>query len=198
MKIIGGILRGRNFYRPAAIRPTQNQVRKAVFDLIGHDLSGLEMVDFFAGSGAVALEALSYKAQLALMVEKDAKSLEVIRENMGLLLSLENAPVPGNAELLTLDAFAAIKVLARQNRRFDIVFVDPPYGRDLAKKALKTLEAYDILRPNSVLVIQHDIKEVLPKPKGLLRLFKSRKYGTTQLSIYRPHPKEDTEALTKG
>jgi 16S rRNA G966 N2-methylase RsmD len=87
-------------------------------------------------------------------------------------------------EILQTDAFAAIKLFARQERKFDMIFIDPPYGRGLAKKALKTLEGYDILQPNCIVFIQCEKGEILPDQQGRIVLFRRKKYGSTRLSIY--------------
>ncbi len=185
MKIIGGKFRGRNFYMPASIRPTQGIARRALFDILGQDMEGVTLVDLFAGSGAIGLEAISRGAAKVMFVEKDPKCAAVISENIG-LFSLEKGD-DGNlpCDIIQTDAFAAIKLFARQNRRFDVAFIDPPYGRGLAKKALKTLEAYDILQPNCVVVIQHEKKEILPEKVGRFLIFGRKKYGATTFSIYK-------------
>src|SRR5580704_10411710 len=85
MKILGGKYKGRNFYMPAGIRPTQNILRAAIFDLLGHDLSGLSFLELFAGSGAVGLEAISRGADTVVMVEHNALNAKTIRENGELL-----------------------------------------------------------------------------------------------------------------
>ena len=120
MKIILGDWSGRNFFMPAHIRPTQNILRKAVFDIIGHDLEGIRLLDLFAGSGAVGMEALSCGAAEVCFVERDPVCVKVIRENLALLKPAERGL---KAEVLEQDAFAAIKALAREQRMFDIVFL---------------------------------------------------------------------------
>lgn len=185
MKIIGGLYKGRNFYRPAGIRPTQDVTREALFDILGQDMEGVFFLDLFAGSGAVGMEALSRGAQKVLFVEKDSKCVAVIQENIG-LLAMERGRESGVPyEILQADSFAAVKLLVRQNKQFDIVFIDPPYSRGLAKKALKTLEAYDILHPNSLVVVQHETKEILPEHEGRFLLFRQKTYGKSALSIYK-------------
>ncbi|MBN1869733.1 MAG: RsmD family RNA methyltransferase, partial [Candidatus Omnitrophica bacterium] len=139
MKIIGGQYKGRNFYMPAGIRPTQNIARKALFDLLGQNLEGITLLDLFAGSGAVGIETISRRATKAVIVEKDPKCVDVISENIGLLSIGPNEPGNLPYEVIQMDAFAAIKMFAHQGRKFDVVFMDPPYGQGLAKKALKTL-----------------------------------------------------------
>ncbi len=186
MKIISGDKRGRNFYMPAGIRPTQNMTRKAIFDIIGHDLEGWEVLDLFAGSGAVGLESLSQGAKKVTFVEFNAKCFEVIEENIQ-LLGFKEAGMPSpNAEILNADAFVAVKQLARQGRKFDLVFLDPPYGLDLVKKMLKTLTAYDIFKPNSFLIIEHGKRENLPETEGRFSLITHRNYGTSFIAVYQP------------
>ena len=184
MKIIGGKFKGRNFYMPTGIRPTRNIVREAVFDILGQDLSGMTVLDLFAGSGAVGIEAASHGAQKIVMVEKDPKCVEVIEANFRLFPAGNETQGSFQYELLQTDVFAAVKLLAVQGRKFDMIFIDPPYSRGLAKKALKTLEAYDILQPNCVVFIQHDKGEILPGQQGRIVLFRQRKYGSTYLSVY--------------
>ena len=151
---------------PFGIRPTQSIARKALFDILGQDLEGVTFLDLFAGSGAVGLEAISRGAAKATMVEKDPKCAAVITENISLLSIEPNEAGAFPYEIVQTDAFAAVKLFARQDKKFDVVFVDPPYGLGLAKKALKTLEGYDILHPNCTVVIQHEKGEILPEKQG--------------------------------
>ena len=184
MKILTGTLKGRNFYMPAHIRPTQNMTRKAVFDIIGHDMSGMDFLDLFSGSGAVGLEAFSCGARTVMMVEKDSKSVEIIEQNR------KQLGIPGDdgdsrvCRCLQMDAFAAIKVFSRQNRCFDVVFLDPPYNEGLGKKALKTLGAYDILHPNSLIIVECGKREGLPYAEHDFKVMTERKYGKSCLIVY--------------
>ncbi len=180
MKIISGEYSGRNFYMPAHIRPTQNFLRKAVFDIIGHDLQGLRFLDLFSGSGAVALEALSCGAAEVCMVERDPKCVETIRENVMLL----NPAGRGlKAEVVAQDAFAAVKAFAREGRCFDIAFFDPPFDQKLGRKALKTLMAHDILAPHSYVIAQYGLDEKLEQPEGHFSIIKHKKYGSSWLTV---------------
>lgn len=188
MKIIGGKLRGRNFYMPNGIRPTQNIVRKALFDLLGERIKGAAFLDLFAGSGAVGLEAISRGAGKVTLVEKVPRFCAIIRENLELLqiplLGKDRRPV---YQLAEGDAFAAIKRFAGEGKAFDIIFADPAYGLGLGKKLLKTLGAYDIVNANCTVVIQHEKPEILPESQGNFFRVEQRKYGSTILSIYKCH-----------
>ncbi len=180
MKILGGKFKGRNYYMPKGVRPTQDVTRKAVFDILGQDLEGVRFLDLFAGSGSVGLEALSRSALFVTFVEKNVRCVRVIEENLQIL----GIPLMQKALIAGTDAFATIKNLHRQKKKFDIVYLDPPYGRDLAKKALKTLGAYDILHPNCYIVAEHNKREILPEFEGRFILFKHKKYGKSHLSFY--------------
>ncbi|MFA5261365.1 MAG: 16S rRNA (guanine(966)-N(2))-methyltransferase RsmD [Candidatus Omnitrophota bacterium] len=184
MKILTGAYRGRNFYMPADVRPTQNIARKAIFDLIGHDLSGLTVLDLYAGSGAVGLEALSQGASKVTFVEKAPKCVDTIAENLA-LLGLKNGNYFDNrCELLHADALAAIKTFGGKKRAFNIVFLDPPYNRGLVKKTLKTLSAYDIVHPVSFIIVQYGKSEYLPETQEGFSLIKNHRYGKSFLAIF--------------
>src|SRR5271170_1128024 len=146
MKILGGKYKGRNFYMPAGIRPTQNVLRAAIFDLLGHDFTGLTMLELFAGSGSVSLEAISRGADEVVMVEHNDLNAKTIRENCELL----DIQLGGEISLIHADAFKTVKSLSEEAKRFDIVFFDPPYAQKLAKKTLKLLTLRDILHPQSL------------------------------------------------
>lgn len=184
MKILGGEFNGRNFYMPADIRPSQNVLRQSVFNIVGQDLSELTFLDVFAGSGAIGFEAISRGAKRVTFVERDDKCLKVIETNCELLGLTEDFKAREKYEICNIDAFVAIKNFAKSKRKFDIIFLDPPYEVGLAKKALKTLEAYDILAPNSIVVIEHNRRENLTEVCERLKLIKERKYGRSYLAVF--------------
>lgn len=183
MKIIGGKLKGRNFYMPAGVRPTQGVTRGAIFNIIGQDVTGFEVLDLFAGSGAVGLEALSRGAKKAVFVERDPKCVEVIEENLR-ILGLKGGEKEPVSEILNSDAFAAIKALAARKRKFHVIFFDPPYGLDLGRKTLKTLGAYDILHPNCFVVAEYSRRDPLPDSGDYFKLVTQRNYGKAFLSVF--------------
>jgi 16S rRNA (guanine966-N2)-methyltransferase len=177
MRIISGKHKGRQISIIKGVRPTQDKVRKALFDILG-DIEGLSFLELFAGSGAVGLEAISRGVSELALVEPNRKCQLAINKNIE-TLKLESC------SLYPVEAEVAIETLSRHKRKFDIIFLDPPYHMDLAKKALKTLGAYDILSPNGFIVVQHFKKDVLPDSEGNLVMFKQSKYGDTRLSFFR-------------
>ena len=178
MKILGGKYKGRNFYMPAGIRPTQNVLRAAIFDLLGHDFNGVTFLELFAGSGAVSLEAISRGAQEVVMVEHNDLNAKTIRENCELL----GIELGGQFSLVQADAMATLKQLSEEKKRFDIVFIDPPYGLTLAKKTLNLITSRDILHAQSLLVIQLEKSQRLDIPEGFA-LSAQRRYGSSHLYI---------------
>jgi 16S rRNA (guanine966-N2)-methyltransferase len=163
---------------PAGIKPTQNVLRAAIFDLLGHDLRGLSFLELFAGSGAVSLEAISRGAEEAVMVEHNDLNAKTIRENCELL----GIELGGKFSLVHGDAFSSIKRLSEEHKPFDIVFFDPPYGLKLAKKTLKLITSRDILHPQSFVMVQLEAPETLEVPETLTQLTQ-RRYGSSQLFL---------------
>ena len=177
MRIISGKYKGREIKVTGNIRPTQDKVRKAIFDILG-DLEGASFLELFAGSGAVAFEALSRGASECVLVEYNSDCLLAIRKNIDSLKETACVVYPAQAD-------RAIKEFCQRARRFDIIFFDPPYYKGLAKKTLQTLAAYDILTRTGLVVIQHFKKDDLPVAVGDLTLFKQKNYGDTILSLYK-------------
>jgi len=201
MRIITGKYKGRIIKMPAGIRPTQNKVRKALFDILG-DVQGLSFLELFAGSGAVGIEALSQGAEEVVFVEEDRRCVEKIKHNLSALAL-------SRSRVLALDVSRAIRQLRQAHQIFDIIFLDPPYYKGaayrhyvsrglsgdpglreepvqlLAKKTLQTLSDYDILAANGFVITQHFRKDNLPDTLGVLSLFRQAKYGDTLLSFYK-------------
>lgn len=175
MRIISGSLKGRQLKFPKNIRPTTNKVRKAIFDSLADFTKGASVLELFAGSGAVGMEAFSYGAKSVVFVDKDISCLRLIESN---LKSLDIV----NYEIHKKDSLECVGYL---DRKFDIIFLDPPYRQELAKKSLLTISAYDILAPQGILIIEHHKKEELPEYEGSLILFKQKRYGDTFLSFYK-------------
>lgn len=177
MRIIAGKYRGRVIKMPPGIRPMQDKVRKSLFDILKGSIEGVRFLDLFAGSGAVGIEALSRGAKEAVSVEKDLRCIKVIESNLSSL----GCPIKN---IIGLDACRAIEKLNQMRRKFDIIFLGPPYYQGMAKKTLQTLSDYDILTPKGLLVIQHFKKDDLPDRLGVFNLFRQEQYGDTLLTFY--------------
>jgi 16S rRNA (guanine966-N2)-methyltransferase len=182
MRIIGGTLRGRKLTTPrgAATRPTANRIREALFNIIGPTVVDAAVLDLFAGSGALALEALSRGARNAVLVESDGKALEAIRRNVQ-RLGLER-----QARLIRWDAARSLACVRGLRPPFDLVFIDPPYSRGLLAPVMANLAAAVALAPGARVAVEHAMADPLPPTTAGLALEDQRRYGKTLVSFFKP------------
>ena len=182
MRIIGGEYRGRILKMPKAvnIRPTQDRVREAVFNIIRASVPGSDVLDLYAASGAFGIEALSRGAHSSIFVDNNSTCVKTIKVNLSTLG--DKCPF---SQVLKLDAIMAISRFRKENRKFDIIFLDPPYYKGLAKNSLIKIDACDILALHGFVVAEHFIRDSMPEEAGNLVLFKQKKYGDTVITLYR-------------
>lgn len=179
---------------PKGIRPTQNKVRKAIFDILG-DIEGVSFLELFAGTGAVGFEAKSRGAKELVLVENNRECIQAIKKSLAALkifdtfdcrsVSTLSEAEWADCNLLTQDAEKCLEVLKKRQKSFDVIFLDPPYYKDMVKKILQTIGACDILASNGLLVVQHYKKDDLPEVQGGLILCKHSCYGDTKLTFYK-------------
>ncbi|MCX5677519.1 MAG: 16S rRNA (guanine(966)-N(2))-methyltransferase RsmD [Candidatus Omnitrophica bacterium] len=181
MRIIGGEFKSRLISMPKGVdmRPTQDKVRGAVFNILG-DITGKRVLELFAGSGAFGIEAISRGAGHAAFVDNNFRCIEAIKENLG-SLKIDN----NRYDLIKADALKVFPKLLGQGEKFDIIFMDPPYYRELAKKCLINADAYDILAPIGLIVVEHFKKDILPTGFRTFILSQERRYGDTVITIFR-------------
>ena len=183
MRIISGIYKGRQIKAPGHIRPTQDIARKALFDILG-DMQDMLFLDLFAGSGAIGLESLSRGAKEAVFVEKDNQCIKMLQQNVQGLCKGGSPSLPCSASVIHKDVFQALPEFFKKGRKFDIVFLDPPYYQEMAKKTLQMLGAYDILSHYGFIVAQHFKKDILPEQVDNFSISRQSGYGDTLLSFY--------------
>lgn len=181
MRIIGGEYRSRLIEMPKGvdIRPTQDRVREAIFNILS-DVNDKRVLDIFAGSGAFGIEAISRGASHTTFVDNNAKCIETIKTNIE-SLNMQDYQY----DLFKGNAFAILPRLEKEAERFDLVFLDPPYYKDMARKCLICLDYYDILSPNTLIVVEHFKKDSLETDLETLVLEKERLYGDTAITIFR-------------
>lgn len=179
--MIAGTNRGRRLYAPRAhhLRPTSDRVREALFSILGNRLTKSRMVDLYAGTGAVGIEALSRGAAHVTSVESDREALKHLRRNIQICQI---------GEELSLRAQGVQQFLSNPeqwNGPYDIVFADPPYSdTDECASLLSTPQAEDLLGADSWLVIEHATRTTLPLSVGHLQFLRRYRYGDTSLSVY--------------
>ena len=180
MRITGGKFSGRNLKVPKsdAIRPTQDRVREAVFNILQFDLPGKDFLDLFAGSGAVGIEAVSRGAKSVTFVERDARHLSVLKENLS---AMRISPTP------TVIAVEVYSWLERYTGTgFDLVFADPPYALGEAKgyaSVLATLAERGVVRANGLFIAEMTAVQQAEATPGW-KLVRDRKYGKTRICIW--------------
>ena len=157
-----------------------------MFNILGHDLSGEYFLDWFGGSGAIGIEALSRGAEKVVWVENNRQSQGLIYANLKKcrFLNDENKSSCFNWELLKIDAFQALSVLEKKALRFDVVYIDPPFADNLYEKCLAGLSKSQLLKKESLVVVEHHSKHVLQEVYGKLSLGNQHRSGDTSLSFY--------------
>jgi 16S rRNA (guanine(966)-N(2))-methyltransferase RsmD len=178
MRLTGGLDRGRRLIAPRGghTRPTAAKVREAIFNILGPPPGGI--LDLYAGTGALGIEALSRGATSAVFVERDHGALGALRRN------LRDIGLEDRSRVLGLDVRTALRRLAADRVRFCWVFLDPPYVKE-TEGVLAELSGNDLLTPCAVVVVEHDHRHRPPASVGGLFLTDSRAYGDTELSFYR-------------
>lgn len=187
MRITGGRLRGRRLasFKGLDIRPTSDRVREAVFDLLGHDLSGEKVLDLFAGTGSLGIEAISRGAAWAVFIDQSPKAVELIRKNLKL------CGVEAQGFVLKKDLLRGFPRRALlMEEKVDLVFLDPPYRKGMIPALLEELAVRRILGSPSILVGQSEQREVLTPRLRTLQIVKSRTYGDTRITLYRHEGQE--------
>lgn len=181
MRITGGQLKGRLLVSPRGlgIRPTSDQVREAIFNIIGQDLHGVKVLDLFAGTGILGIETLSRGASSVVFVDISPQSIKLIRKNLA-LCEHQDSGVIIRRDLRK--GIRRIHILSKQV--FDLVFLDPPYGKNFIPLILSGLSTMDILSNRSRVVAESSKTEKLPVHFESLEMVDARSYGDTKISVY--------------
>src|SRR5262245_42641969 len=179
MRVIGGAVRGRRLKVPKgqAVRTTAARVKESLFNILPRDLSGLRVLDLFAGSGNVSIEALSRGAVQAVLIDESSRSTTIIRDNLSRLGLNERAQV------WTTPVLRALRKLAQSGETFDLIFLDPPYERELVGATLGVIGQCSLLQRTGTVVAEHSAREPVRSCYDDLILNDQRRYGDTLLSF---------------
>jgi len=181
MKLTGGRSRGRVLVslKGMDIRPTSSKVREAIFNILGQDMSGHMVFDVFAGTGILGIEALSRGAAGAVFIDKSDRSIDLIKKNLA-LCGFEALSKALKRDIMEKSTFE----LLAENKKFDIAFIDPPYGKGLIPHVLKMLADSDILTPDATVVAESAKDDPLPGRIGSLVHSGTKIYGDTKIDFY--------------
>ena len=174
MRVITGAVRGRRLKTPENydIRPTTDNVKEAVFNIIQFDIEGRRVLDLFAGTGQLGIECLSRGAESAVFIDKDRAAAQIIRDNLktcGL-----------KATVLQEDAVSFL----RHCGQFDLIFVDPPYDSELYDSVLESINLVDILSDGGIIICERPREKTMPPEAGGLICSKDYCYGKTAVNLY--------------
>lgn len=177
MRVITGSARGKRLgeLEGQETRPTTDRVKESVFSIIQFDIEGRQVLDLFAGTGQMGIECLSRGAASALFIDRRPDAVELIRKN----LKLTNLSERG--QVLRGDS---LELLTKLDRRFDLIFLDPPYQAGLLEPAIRQIVKFDILKPHGIMIAEHPAAQKLPEVQAPYRLHRSYRYGKIGVTMY--------------
>lgn len=179
MRIISGKYKGHNLvsFQGEHIRPTTDRVKESLFNILMNDIPEARVLDLFAGTGNLGLEALSRGCREVIFVEKHPKSLQVIREN------IQKLKVTETHKIIAKDVMSFLK--SYSGEIFDIVFADPPFTETMGHDVVKALDASAVMGPHSILAIESARRERMDDDYAQLYRFDQREFGDKILSLYK-------------
>jgi 16S rRNA (guanine966-N2)-methyltransferase len=175
MRVTGGIYKGRKLKTAPGLttRPTTDKIRQAIFNILMNDIEETDVLDLFAGSGALGIEAISRGARSVLFVESGRQPILFIKDN---LKSLDL-----KCEILETDYINACRRLQKNENRFDLIFADPPYEEISPQQVVDIVVQYNLLRTQGLLIIEHKFRQKTDTDR--MELLKKRKFGQTEISF---------------
>ena len=183
MRIIAGRYKSRHLKASVSpgIRPTSDKLRETLFNILGDSVRGCTFLDGCAGVGAIGIEAISRGASMVVFVDESRKASGTIRENLKAL------DIQEGVRILEMDLVRGIERCAREAMRFDVAFIDPPYGRkEVYESVLRRVADLSVLTEEGVLIFEHYKSLDMPEVQGALKRVRQLVQGDSALSFYRP------------
>lgn len=176
MRVISGTARGLKLLAPEGnnTRPTADRIKEALFNIISQELYNAEFLDVFAGSGAIGIEALSRGSKRATFIENNKESLSILDQN------IKKARFEANSEVLKKDALASVDELISSGRKFDIIFLDPPYKTNFLNLILEKIDNSNLLEDDGLIICEQHISEELQK-FSKIDTYMIKKYKITKI-----------------
>lgn len=182
MRVIAGSAKGKKLLAPSGLdtRPITDRIKEALFNVLSWDIENALFLDLFAGSGSVGIEALSRGADQVSFVDKGNAAVRIIKEN------LENCGFKNKAEVLCLDVFKSLQYFQRQEHKFDIIYVDPPFTNEkIFDDFMAAIDNVAILREDGILIIRTRRQKSMPDTLNTLQKYRCNHYGESTLHYYR-------------
>jgi 16S rRNA (guanine(966)-N(2))-methyltransferase RsmD len=180
LRVIAGSAKGHKLrtLEGMATRPTSDRVKESMFNMLAPYNYDSDILDLFAGSGSLGIEALSRGARTAAFVDRSSECCKIIKDNLAKTKLVEKGQV------FEKDFTSAVYDFAARGIKFDIILLDPPYNKNFIQETLKILTNNDIIRDSGILAAEHHIDDSLPEISGELKLTSRKNYGDTAISIY--------------
>ena len=183
MRVISGSARGKklNSLEGLETRPTLDRVKEAVFNILQFNIKGASALDLFSGSGALGIEALSRGAKEAVLCDNSNKAVRIIKQN------LEETRLIDKAEIINKDYVEALKNLNKESKKFDIIFLDPPYKSNYAVESIKYIIQYELLAKDGIIVVETDDENKIEEIENYkeIEIYDTRKYGIVYVIFIR-------------
>lgn len=181
MRIIAGKARGRKILSPETYetRPTLDRVKEAMFSIVQGYIPNALVLDVFSGTGSLGLEAASRGAKEVHLIDKSPQTYPILKKNV------ENLKFEDICKTYNMDSYAVLKMLAKKEKKFDLIFIDPPYCREMIQEAIKIIFENDMLDEDGIIVTKIDSMEEIYKGYGKINLVRSKKYGNTTVCFYK-------------
>lgn len=179
MRVISGTLKGRRLVSPdgSATRPTADRIKESLFNILAGCLIDKRVLDLYAGTGALGIEALSRGAASAVFIDQAQTALTALRRNL-VALKLED-----RARIIRWDILSNLNCLTASTQQVDLVFMDPPYEANAVGPTLTILMSCGVMAPGALIVVEHSVREVIGPPIDRLRLTDQRRFGKTLVSF---------------
>lgn len=181
MRIIAGKARGHKLIPPETMetRPTLDRVKEAMFSMIQGYIPDSVVVDVFAGTGSLGLEAASRGAKEVYLIDKSPVTFPKLKENVNALKFQDFCTA------LNMDSYEALRSLARKEKKFDVIFIDPPYCKEMIPEAIKIIKENDLLVKEGIIVTKIDTVEEIYNGYEDIKFTRSKRYGNTTVCFYK-------------
>ncbi len=183
MRVISGTARGKKLVSLEGMqtRPTLDRVKEALFNILQFNIKGTKVLDLFSGSGALSIEALSRGAESAVLCDNSSEAITIINKN------LEATRLQSKAQVINNDYLKILNKLKNESKKFDVVFLDPPYKTDYIFKSIEKIVEYDLLSKDGIIIAETDDENKIQKVKNIknLEIYDKRKYGIVHIIFIR-------------
>jgi len=181
MRIIGGLAKGRNILSPEGMntRPTLDRIKESIFNIIQGRVEDSIVIDVFAGTGSLGLEAASRGAKECYLIDKGSTTFSLLRKNV------ENLKFTDRCKCFNMDSYDALNTFGDKGIVFDLIFIDPPYAKEMIPPAVDIITNKNLLNKDGLIVSKIDSGEIIYEGNSQIVLIDNRKYGNTTVCFYR-------------